>query len=228
MKGAGEIKAVIFDCDGVLVDSEVLAIDAARTALAEISFEFSKEEFAERFIGLNDGAFHKALCAEHEARFGARLPEGFFERLISERRARHREMRPVAGAELALRAAPQRRAVASSTRAQYLEGKLKRAGLWDLVAPHIYSADLVARGKPAPDIFLYAAAMLDVPPEACLVIEDSVNGVRAGRAAGMQVWGFIGGGHASDATGAQLRDAGAQIVIEDMRALAARFSRSGS
>jgi HAD superfamily hydrolase (TIGR01509 family) len=110
-------------------------------------------------------------------------------------------------------------AVASSSRAHFLDSKLKRMGLFDLAAPHIYSADLVEHGKPAPDIFLYTAEKLGVPPRQCLVLEDSVNGVRAGLAAGMQVWGFVGGGHCYDGYGDRLMEAGAQQIMRDYAAV---------
>ena len=86
-------------------------------------------------------------------------------------------------------------------------------GLIDLLKPHVYSAELVKSGKPAPDIFLHAASQLNVSPRECLVIEDSQHGVEAGLVAGMTVWGFIGGGHASDELGASLKSAGARKIL---------------
>ena len=91
------------------------------------------------------------------------------------------------------------KAVASSSETHQLDYKLRKTGLWDLFAPHIYSADHVTHAKPAPDLFLHAANALGVAPSDCLVIEDSVNGVKAALAAGMRVWGFAGGGHMDDA-----------------------------
>jgi beta-phosphoglucomutase-like phosphatase (HAD superfamily) len=88
-------------------------------------------------------------------------------------------------------------------------------GLWSHFEPHVYSADHVAKAKPAPDLFLHAAEKLGVQPAECLVLEDSVNGVIAGRAAGMRVWGFLGGGHAHDRLGARLTAAGAERLARD-------------
>ena len=96
-----------------------------------------------------------------------------------------------------------------------LERKLKRTGLWEHFAPHVYSADHVVHAKPAPDLFLHAAAALQVPPADCVVLEDSVNGVIAARAAGMTVWGFLGGGHAHDGLGERLLAAGAELLVRD-------------
>jgi beta-phosphoglucomutase-like phosphatase (HAD superfamily) len=100
--------------------------------------------------------------------------------------------------------------VASSSRAHFLKSKLERTDLYDLAGPHVYSADLVAHGKPAPDIFLYAAEKLGADPARCLVLEDSENGVKAGIAAKMTVWGFLGGGHIFDGHGERLLEAGAE------------------
>ncbi|MFZ5617461.1 MAG: HAD family hydrolase [Pseudomonadota bacterium] len=209
--------AIIFDCDGVLVDSEVLAIRGERTALAALGLDYTPEDYVRRFVGLHDGLFFDHLKAEYFAAHGRAAPEDFEEQVLAGRRREMHALRTIDGAERALAAARARGAVAvaSSSRAHFLEGKLKRMGLFDLAAPHVYSADLVAHGKPAPDIFLYAAGRLDVSPARCLVLEDSVNGVKAGLAAGMTVWGFAGGGHCFDGYGARLAEAGAHRVVEN-------------
>lgn len=103
----------------------------------------------------------------------------------------------------------------------FLKSKLERTGLYDLAAPHVYSADLVDHGKPAPDIFLYTAQKLDVDPARCLVLEDSENGVKSGVAAGMTVWGFLGGGHIFDGHGDRLQGAGAAALATDFAAFIA-------
>lgn len=213
--------AVIFDCDGVLVDSEVLAIRGERAALGALGLPYTPEDYVRRFVGLHDGLFFDHLRADYLAAHGRAAPDDFEDQVLA---GRHREMAGLAAIDGADRALAVARelvgavAVASSSRATFLEGKLRRMGLFDLAAPHVYSADLVAAGKPAPDIFLYAAARLGVSPPRCLVLEDSVNGVRAGVAAGMTVWGFTGGGHCFDGYGAALAAAGAQHVVRDHRA----------
>jgi beta-phosphoglucomutase-like phosphatase (HAD superfamily) len=105
--------------------------------------------------------------------------------------------------------------VASSSTKEGLERKLRQVGLWSHFEPHVYSADHVANAKPAPDLFLHAAEKLGVRPDECLVLEDSVNGVVAGRAAGMRVWGFLGGGHVHDRLGERLIAAGAERLVKD-------------
>src|SRR5690606_16854619 len=113
------------------------------------------------------------------------------------------------------------RCVASSSDPERLRLTLGLTGLHDLLAPHIFSATMVQNGKPAPDLFLYAAAAMQVPPADCIVIEDSVPGVTAARAAGMLVIGFTGGSHAGPDLGPRLRAAGATHVTSDMDGVAA-------
>lgn len=214
-------KAIIFDCDGVLVDSEVLAIRGERVALAGMGLEYSPEEYVRRFVGLHDGAFLKQLRTDYCTRLEGEPPEDFEDRIINGRRREMSALTAIDGADTALVGAREKIgaiAVASSSRAHFLEAKLKRMQLWKAAAPHVYSADLVDHGKPAPDIFLYTAQKLDVAPERCLVLEDSVNGVVAGVAAGMTVWGFLGGGHIFDGHGGRLLEAGAAATVDNFDA----------
>ncbi|MEZ5917846.1 MAG: HAD family phosphatase [Parvularculaceae bacterium] len=146
------IDAVIFDCDGVLVDSEVLAIRGERAALAQFDLVYSPQDYVRRFVGLHDGAFFDQLRADYAARHGAPAPDNFADIVLEGRRRERHALTAVAGADRALGAARERigaLAVASSSRAHFLEAKLKRTNLWALAAPHVYSADLVAHGKPA-------------------------------------------------------------------------------
>ena len=209
-------KAVIFDCDGVLVDSEVLAMRGERRALAELGLIYSREEYMSRFIGMHDDPFIDAVRDDFRARIGA-VPTDLENRLNAARREEMKALTAIAGARCSLLAARHRHgvAVASSSRAHFLENKMKRTGLSDAAGPHVYSADLVENAKPAPDIFLYAAEKLEVAPEACIAVEDSENGVRAGVAAGMTVWGFLGGGHVVDGHGERLKAAGAIRLVAD-------------
>lgn len=213
--------AVIFDCDGVLVDSEVLAIRGERAALGALGLSYSVEDYVGRFTGLHDGLFFDQLRADYEAMHGRPPPADFDDQVLAGRRREMHALAPIAGAHEALTLARRLTgaiAVASSSRAQFLDGKLKRTGLFEAAAPHIYSADRVARGKPAPDIFLFAAERLRVAPERCLALEDSANGVKAALAASMTVWGFCGGGHCVDGHGGRLAAAGAHRIIADYKA----------
>ncbi|MCB2112333.1 MAG: HAD family phosphatase [Parvularculaceae bacterium] len=213
--------AVIFDCDGVLVDSEALSIRGERSALGEFGLHYTPEEYVNRFVGLHDGLFFEQLRIDYNQAHGRYAPDDFEERVLDGRRRERDGLTVIAGADEALRLARATFAqigVASSSRAHFLEGKLRRMGLYKLAAPHVYSADLVARGKPHPDIFSYTAERLGVEPARCLVLEDSVNGVRAGLAAGMTVWGFVGGGHCYEGYEDRLSGAGAARVVKSHKA----------
>ncbi|MHA7870992.1 MAG: HAD family hydrolase [Hyphococcus sp.] len=214
-----EWRAVIFDCDGVLVDSEILGLDASAAYLRRHGFSWSPADLVRLFTGYREDVFAARLHAEYRRLHGAAPSEDFFQGLIDTRRALRHLLQPVPGARETLQTLRLPKAVASSSRTDTLHGKMQRVGLYDLVAPHVYSADLVAHGKPAPDVFLYAAERLNARPSQCLVIEDSENGVKAGRAAGMTVWGFIGGGHCFDGHGDRLLSAGADRIVEDFAAL---------
>ena len=218
--------AVLFDCDGVLVDSEVCFIRAERRVLRALNLDYPHEVFVRRFVGLHDAAFFETLQADHLDRHGRDAPATMPGDILAARKQELASLTAIEGARGMLehvREAEKGVAVASSSHAVTLEDNLRRMGLWNLAAPHVYSADLVAAGKPAPDIFLYAAARIGADPARCLVIEDSENGVRAGRAAGMTVWGFIGGGHCVAGTGQRLTAAGASWVAPDFVALIDRF-----
>lgn len=211
------VKAILFDCDGVLVDSEVLSLKIELSALSEIGLDYTTGAFIDRYMGMSGDDFYRALDEDCRQRLGYALPAGFRETCHNRYRAalREGELKAVPGAADAIRKIGQPKAVASSSGSEGLKLKLTLTGLWDAFAPHVYSADLVRRGKPAPDLFLHVAEKLKVDPEHCLVIEDSVNGIYAARAAGMRVWGFLGGGHMEESRGPYLKQAGADRLLLD-------------
>jgi HAD superfamily hydrolase (TIGR01509 family) len=209
----------------VLVDSEIIAVEAETVLLAEHGLTYETDEFLARFMGMSDNAFYAALAEDSHARLGHGLPDDFRARVDARKHALNEEkLAAVAGIHDAVAALTLPKAVASSSTDERLSYKLRKTGLWDFFAPHIYSANHVEHAKPAPDLFLYAASALDIAPERCLVIEDSVNGVLAARAAGMRVWGFAGGGHMDEAASARLVAAGAECVIADWREAKVLFS----
>lgn len=219
--------ALIFDCDGVLVDSEVLAVEVELAALAEHGLIYESGDFMRRFMGMPDPAFFAALCADSVDRRGKPLPANFPQLQADRYSAALRErLTEVAGAARTVSECTIKKAVASSSKTAMLRFKLEKVGLWETFGPHVYSGDLVERGKPAPDLFLYAARELEAKPSNCVVIEDSVNGVLAGRAAGMTVWGFVGGGHCSETSGAELRAAGAERIIRDWAGFKVAFAQA--
>ena len=208
--------AVIFDCDGVLVDSETLGLELELQELAALGLVYTPEVYGARFMGMNNNDFYAELDAERRTLVGEPLPAEF----RAAQRARmfkacEEELAEVPGAGRAVAAWTGPKAVASSSGSVLLKIKLTTTGLWDAFAPHVYGGDMVERGKPAPDIFLLATSGLGVDPARALVIEDSANGVRAARAAGAEVWGFLGGGHMGVHDAERLIAAGASRVVAD-------------
>ena len=212
-----QVKAILFDCDGVLVDSEVLSLKIELSALSEIGLDYARDTFIDRYMGMSGDDFYRALDEDCRQRLGHALPAGFREACHVRYSAAlsEGELCAVPGAATAMRQIALHKAVASSSSTDGLKLKLTLTGLWDAFVPHVYSADLVSRGKPAPDLFLHVADELKVPPQNCLVIEDSVNGICAARTAGMQVWGFLGGGHMGEGRGPRLKRAGAEKLLAD-------------
>lgn len=220
--------AVIFDCDGVLIDSETIAHDVELEAMARLGLSFDSDKYKARFQGLAVRDWSAALNEDHQAQLGRPLPDGFVEALSAEITRRVlADIRPIAGAVEAARAFAGLKAIASSSPKHELHGKIRGLGLWDDFDGHVYSGDDVERGKPAPDLFLLSAARLQVPAARCIVIEDSVNGVKAGLAAGMIVWGFTGGPHCLPDQAERLTGAGAVRVVTHMRDLATLLKQFG-
>ena len=212
---------VIFDCDGVLIDSELLSIRAGRECLAECGIELSAEEILDRYTGIS----WASMIADLETRYGP-LPADLDERYRRFYWPRlERELQPIPGVGAVLDSLICRTCVASSGRPERLKHALSLVGLYDRFHPHIFSAVEVARGKPAPDLFLYAAARMGAAPERCVVIEDSVPGVMAAVAAGMSVIGFVGASHCRPDEAARLAAHGAARVIDDMTRLLPALAR---
>ena len=202
---------MIFDCDGVLIDSERLAVKADVLVLRELGWPLTEAEVIERFVGRSDRDTQAAI----EAHLGRKLPAGWekqFEPLY--RQAFAAELAPVEGVMEALDRIALPSCIASSGTHEYLRYTLGLTGLYERFAGRIFSADDVARGKPAPDLFLHAAERMAAKPAGCVVVEDSRPGVEAARAAGMRVLAFAGG-----LSPAELLDGPNTIVFEDMREL---------
>ncbi len=211
------MKAVIFDCDGVLIDSEIIAVRVALECLAEIGLVYDRHDYAGRFLGHTAADHHRGLNDDHTRHFGRPLPEGFIENLSTRMfTAMMDNVHAVPGARDVVRALDVPMGVASGSHPERLERKLREAGMFEFFAPHVYSAQIVTRGKPAPDIYLHTAARMGVTPAQCVVVEDSLNGVTSARAAGMVVVGFTGGGHCPPNQAEVLRGAGASQVVAHM------------
>jgi D-ribulokinase len=221
---------VIFDCDGVLVDSEVIALGVMRRRLSEAGVRLTDQETRERFLGRRlDSSLHRV-----EIELGGPLPENFRDEFSREILfAFGRELKGVEGVRQAIEGLRARVCVASSSGHERLRLSLRVAGYETMFAPNIFSAADVAEGKPSPDLFLHAGRVMGAAPKDCLVIEDSVAGVAAARAAGMTVFGFVGASHFSPLDdGADLTAAGAELLFGDMAQLpdlvAARVARANA
>ncbi|MFZ1813313.1 MAG: HAD family phosphatase [Rhizobiaceae bacterium] len=210
-----EIKLVIFDCDGVLVDSEFLVIRHEAHRYAQFGFELSVSEFSARFAGMTGEAIHSAINEE----LGNRLPPDLLKELEAEIETILDEVEIIRDADTILDRFDQARCICSNSPTPRLERMLRKTGLFDRFRPYVFSArDLQPPApKPKPDIFRKAITEFDVQPREAVVIEDSVHGVQAACAAGARVIGFTGGKHSYAMHGDQLSDAGAETVISALR-----------
>ncbi len=207
---------VIFDCDGVLIDSERLAIRTESQILTELGWPLTEAEIVERFVGRSSVYMQSVI----EEKLGRPIDwKGEFERRVRE--ACERELLPVDGVIAALDEITVPSCVASSSSHQMLNFKLGLTGLLDRFAGRVFSADDVAHGKPDPAVFLFAAASMGVEPDRCAVIEDSVSGVEAGLSAGMTVFAFSG-----SVTSASELARDKVTVFESMHRLPALLARS--
>jgi HAD superfamily hydrolase (TIGR01509 family) len=202
---------VIFDCDGVLVDSEPIAVRVDVEVLGRLGWTLTEAEIIERFVGRSEAY----MTNEIEAAIGRSLPGGW-EREFSTlyREALEAELQPVEGIVDALEQIALPTCVASSSTHERIRFTLGLTGLVERFDGRIFSATDVTDGKPAPDLFLHAAAALGAEPAHCAVIEDSVYGVQAARAAGMHAFAYAGGVIPAD----RLSGPGT-TVFSDMRAL---------
>ena len=209
---------VIFDCDGVLVDSELIFARVLAECLIAVDFPTTIDEA----ITLGFGKNRATLSAAVATQFGRALPDTFFETFAARSAAAFEdELLPVPGVEELLATLPVPRCVASNGRLDRVRQRLALTGLLSLFDPHVYSASQVAFGKPAPDLFLFAAQRFGARPGDCTVVEDSVPGVEAAIAAQIPVVGFCGGSHCPDGHADRLIATGCSRVFSKMPDLAA-------
>lgn len=202
---------LIFDCDGVLVDSEWLVARIEVETRAEFGQQISVEEYIRRYVGLS------TRSPEYLESLKGLPPE--FRDLMKVRveRAFHEELEAIPGvAETLDKLKHWPKAIASSSSPHEIEMMLEHVGLLHHFQGNIFSVSMVSRPKPAPDVYLHAAEQNNVLPSQCLVIEDSVVGATAALSAGMTVWGFVGGRHAAPGTAEKLRSLGVHRLITHM------------
>ncbi|MDB5658225.1 MAG: Hydrolase [Cypionkella sp.] len=199
---------VIFDCDGVLIDSEIISARMLIEELAKLGVQIDLGYVARYFLGRSYPTvmetirqeFNLTLPPDFEAQYRARLLDTF-----------ERELKIMPGAAEVIAQIGVPFCIATSSSPMRAARSLGMVGLGHLANDHLFTSTLVARGKPAPDLFLYAARQMRADPARCLVIEDSLTGVRAGLSAGMQVWRFTGGSHLKDRALDEPEDARAHL-----------------
>ena len=212
-------KLVIFDCDGVLIDSEIVVCRLAGEELTRVGYPISLDQVIERFAGRPEREMMAEITND---RGGRPVPDEYFSRLRRRVEDAYRtELRAIPGVPEMLGGLRVPACVASSSNPAKLRLGLEATGLHGSLAPNVISASVVAHGKPAPDVFIYAAGWMRTAVPDCVVIEDSVHGVRAAVAAGMDVIGFAGGAHCGPEHGGRLARAGASSVITHFRDLRA-------
>jgi HAD superfamily hydrolase (TIGR01509 family) len=216
MTGISSLDLLICDCDGVIVDSEIVVERLRRRVLGELLPEHDLDVVLAGTFGLQS----RDILARVEAHFGITLPDGFHQQLRERSEAATRDQaQPIAGVRDALLAIDLPLAVASNSRRASVEHALERAGLRERVDMGIFSAESVARPKPAPDVYLAAARAAEVDPRRCLAVEDSTAGATAALTAGMRVIGFIGASHIPPEHAEVLRELGVTALCGDMREL---------
>ncbi|MEQ1954558.1 HAD family hydrolase [Mesorhizobium sp. CN2-181] len=219
-------KLIIFDCDGVLVDSEPISISVLVGVVTGAGGVMTEETAYLRFLGMSMASVREILLSD----FGFAVTEDHLALARSEMRRRYaEELQAMPGIRDALDRLAVPVCVASSGTPERIRFSLATTGLLELLEPNIYSATMVERGKPAPDLFLHAARDMGAPPAACIVVEDSPAGVTAAKAAGMRVFAFTGGSHAGKAgLEASLGALGPDLIFDDMALLPELVTGLGS
>lgn len=216
---------VIFDCDGVLVDSEVLAVKALKQVLDEAGVPAT-----EVMIGRCFGMKQADILARIAHETGVAIPPGVPAQVWPTTQAWfERSLKAMPGVERFLVGLGERpRCVASSSSPERIRTSLTLTGLDRFFGDDVFSAHQVTRGKPAPDLFLFAAERMGTAPERAVVIEDSLYGVQGARAAGMRAFGFLGGSHIEPGHGDLLGQSGAEAVEASWEALARHMFPAGA
>lgn len=205
------LSLILFDCDGVLVDSEIVAARIESELFGELGYEITPEELAARFAGLTLKRILEILSEET----GMTFPDDLAARVEAEADKRLAKVDAIAGVHEMLDRLDLPRCICSNSMSGRLRTMLTHVGLWDRFRPYVYSSREVGtkRIKPAPDVYLYACKEFGVLPAEAIVLEDSVHGVAAASAAGCRVVGFTGASHTHPGHAEALSDAGAETVI---------------
>jgi HAD superfamily hydrolase (TIGR01509 family) len=218
-------KLVIFDCDGVLVDSEPIAFAVLREMLADAGLQLTESWAYENFLGKSMAAITAMLAREHHLTIDETALASMRQRLYERFEA---QLEAVQGVDALLSDFPYAHCVASSSQMERIRLCLNLTGLIGHFEPHIFSASMVANGKPAPDLFLHAARSMGYAPRDCIVIEDSPAGIRAAQAAGMTAFAFTGASHAIASNLRPIVESlNPAVIFDDMAQLPGLIAASG-
>tara|TARA_Y100001960_G_scaffold304314_1_gene357331 strand:+ start:734 stop:1381 length:648 start_codon:yes stop_codon:yes gene_type:complete len=204
---------IIFDCDGVLVDSELMANLVLAEYLTELGFPHTREECTENYVGKSISSIMRMI----EDKMDCNLPRNFRAELMERDKYSFKDqLQAIPGVAEVIVSWAGLKCVASSSSLERIYNSLKITGLLAYFEPYVFSACQVAFGKPDPALFQFASEQMEVSAADCLVVEDSVPGVIAGKRAGMRVMGFVGGSHCGPGHDKKLLDAGADQVFDNM------------
>jgi len=210
------LKHVLFDNDGTVVDSEIIAVRSTLRLLEPYGFRMSEQEYSRRFPGL----LERDIIAIISREYGIQVGEDYFDRVWAEHRtAFDRELRAIAGMQTIFRNLKIPKSMVSNGSVHHVERCLRKVRLRHALDGHIFSAEQVGRPKPHPDVFELALEKLQLKPADAIVVEDSPTGVTAAKQAGLRVVGFLGASHIFDGHGDRLRDSGADFIVSDAQAL---------
>jgi len=212
-----KFKAVIFDCDGVLMDSEYLACSVSARILTENGYPISTDEYIDRFMGKGFSETIKLVSLETNNPKFAEIQKS--ERNAIRKVIYNNELKATPYTVDIVKNLTLPNCIASGSSMERLNETLKIVGLYDYFEGRIFSSELVENGKPAPDVFLYAAKQIGIEPKDCLVIEDGVNGAIGAVTAGMTVYGYTGASHMNEERIKRLAESGVSRIFNDMREL---------
>ena len=219
-----KIKHILFDNDGTIVDSEIIAVRIMLRMLKPFGLNMTEEEYSHRFPGLRDRDIMAILRQE----YGIVPPDDFIPQLHAEHiRLFDRELKAVPGMHRFFKSLKTPKSMVSNGSIRHVERSLRRVRLRHALDGHIFSAEQVERPKPFPDIYAFAMKRLNLHPEEVMVVEDSVTGVQAAKQAGLFVIGFLGATHIFNGHGEKLKQSGADVIAGEANELRQIFTALG-
>jgi HAD superfamily hydrolase (TIGR01509 family) len=209
-------KYILFDCDGVLVDSEIIAANVLLRLLRPFGYEMNVKHFMQRFAGMKDHDILAHISASHQIQFPAQFPHQLEEAIDDSLKA---ELQAIGGVQTTLQSIALPKAVVSNSQLERVKNSLQVAQVSHFFEDRIYTAEMAGKPKPDPAIYLYALQKLGLQAHEALVVEDSLTGVTAAHGAGLKVIGFTGASHIMEGHAEKLITAGASLTVETMEEL---------